>query len=348
MSTSPEDEFTRAEVEAAVRAVETGWEVEDVARCEGGTDTLYFVTVATARGRRELVLKACTYVEPEAFRVEPYVLAVLADRTSIPVPEVVGTVDDHPDLPTPFFLMERRAGEQIAEDDLSIDALGRVAYEAGRHLGELHALGSFNRYGDLRCRRDDPTVRPGIVAADCVLGVSDGTDSWREWLLPEFESALGDIDGRFRDLAVDLRAFVESEAYRIEDDGPPVLIDEDYWYGNVLLDPDTGATRAVLDFGDTHTATAEYNLALTEQFLCEFAPLDSDRRRRVHERLYDGYEETKALDRGDQFERRRKYYLVTTWIGPLVLFSDWYAPEDSSGRDELATRYRTALETLMT
>jgi aminoglycoside phosphotransferase (APT) family kinase protein len=347
MDGDADDPLSRREVEAAVRAVEPEFRVADVTWCEDGSDVLYFVTVETADGRRDLVLKLCSYTDPEEFRVEPHLLDVLTERTSIPVPAMVGTVDDHPDLPTPFFLMERCEGEHVTGDELDLDAVGRVAREAGRNLGELHALGSFDRYGFLRCQRDDPDVRPGIDADGYTLGVGDPIDSWREWLLAEVEPMYGDVDDPFDDLVPDLRSFVESNADLLDSDGPTVLADVDYWYGNVLLDPGTGETRAVIDFGKMHTATAEYNLAITEQFLARFAPLDSDRRRRVREQLYAGYEETNALDRGDRFEERRAYYLALTWLGPLTLFDDWYGPQYDGDPDELATRYRTALSELL-
>lgn len=347
MTIGPEDPLSESAVEASVHAVRPEWEVDDGIWCADGSDTLYYVTVETDDGPREIVLKVCTYADPEEFRTEPYLLDAIAERTSIPVPEVFGTVDDHADLTTPFFVMERCFGERVSGSDLEVDALGRVAFEAGQNLGELHALGSFDRYGYLSCQRDDPDVRPGVEGDDYVLGVADGTDSWREWLLGEVEPLFADIDEPFRDLEDDLRAFAEDGADLLESDGPPELIDPDYWYGNVLVDAESGETKHVLDFGKTHTGTAEYNLVLTEQFLCEFAPLDSERRRRVRNRLLAGYERTNSLDRSERFEDRRDYYLLLTWLGPLVLFEEWYADEYEATPDEQEARYREAISTLL-
>lgn len=347
MADDTDDPLSASTVGAAVRAVDPDAAGVDATPHAGGSETLYFVTAETAAGRRELVLKVRSYDDPGAFRTEPHLLDALAERTSIPVPAVVGSVDDHPELPTPFFVMERCTGERVRAGDLAPDALRRVAFDAGRYLGELHAVGSFDGYGGVRCRVDDPSVRPGVVVGDRVLGVADGSGSWRDWLPEQARAALSALDGRFRDLEADLRAFLAENEDCLDGDGPPVLVDDDYRYGNLLVDPGTGETRAVLDFGNASTATAAYNLVLVEQFLSEFAALDADRRRRIRAALREGYGETNALDPGDGFERRRTYYLVATWIGPLTLLSEWYADAYPAGPDEQARRYRDALSTLL-
>lgn len=65
------------------------------------------------------------------------------ERTSVPVPNVVGAVDDHDDLPTPFLVMDAADGTALGQRDvgaLSDDALRRVARESGAFLADLHAV----------------------------------------------------------------------------------------------------------------------------------------------------------------------------------------------------------------
>ncbi|WP_435179982.1 phosphotransferase family protein [Halorussus sp. AFM4] len=347
-----------------LREVRPEWSLREAAPADGGTDLVYFLDVETPDGPRECVLKACEFLDPEAFRPEPYLLTLADRRTSIPVPSVLGAVDDHPDLPAPFFLMERRDGEvrENGARELPADAMERIARDAGRWLGELHGLGEFERFGPIRLARDverepgrdgtdgtDETA--GSIAVDGrTLAVGDAaTDSWRDRVESTADDCLDDLRGRFADLEPDLRAFVEDRLDALPDgrapDGgvAPVLGHDDYRLGNLLVDPATGETRAVLDWGNAHAMEAQYNLVVAEQYLSGWAAHGDPLRERVGTALREGYEETGELPRDPDAERRRELYLAVTRLFPLGWFSLWYGDFPESEREAVAERNRRAV-----
>lgn len=331
------------EVERLVAAMTDGWTVTEATAAEEGTDAVYFVTAETPGGTRQAVLKVCEFVSPEAFRPEPRILALMARRTDVPVPSVFGILDDHDELPTPAFLMERRHGSVVGHESLARDALGRVAREAGRNLGEIHAIGTFDGFGLVQLARD--AGRPASVALPDGegLAVADARGSWRDRLWEVAEGSLDDLHDRFADLEGPLRDALESRIAALPD-VEPVLIHGDYRLGNLLVDSATGATRAVLDWGNHTAGHFESDLASTEQYLCGYALPDADRRRFVREHLYAGYAETNDLDRDEGFRERRETYSLVTRTFPLVWFDLWYGDADEEEREEIAERHRAAVE----
>jgi aminoglycoside phosphotransferase (APT) family kinase protein len=338
-----------------VREIRPEWSVREAAPAAEGTDIVYFVTVETSAGSHECVLKICEFLDPEAFRPEPHLLGVVDRRTSIPVPSVVGAVDDHPDLPAPFFLMDRCDGEVRENDarDLPGDVMERVARDAGRNLAELHALGDFERFGAIRLAADadpnraDSATEDGIAVGDRRL-TTDGTasGSWRDHVESLADGCLDDLHDRFADLEPDVRAFVDDHLDALDGAFSPVLGHDDYRLGNLLVDPESGETKAVLDWGNVHTLEPQYNLVVTEQYLSGLAPHDDPRRQRVRTALRDGYGEGAVPTHWD-FERRRELYLAVTRLFPLVWFSLWYGHQSDSEREATADKHRRAVENLL-
>ncbi|WP_435159345.1 phosphotransferase family protein [Haladaptatus sp. DFWS20] len=333
---------TSVDIESVPRMVQTilgNRAVEDVIPADEGTDDVFFVTVEMPDTARKCVLKACSFVDPPSFRVEPRILDLVSRRTEIPVPDVLGYVDDHADLPAPFFLMERASGEQISGPrSLTDDALERTAHDAGRHLGELHFAASFDGFGGLRASQDadrDPTVGDLVVA-------DPGEDLPSE-LRRSAESGFERIeDTRFSDMLDDLRAGLDTHLDAVPADPEPVLIHADYRFGNLLVEPETGAVRTVLDWGDPSTGHGEYDLVQTEQYLCGRLPLDADRRHLVRSALEAGYRETNDLSRDVGFEAMRRAYLFITQLWPLAWFDLWY-----DGDDDIAEQQRALMRSLL-
>ncbi|WP_115864988.1 phosphotransferase family protein [Halorussus litoreus] len=293
---------------AMVREIRPDWSLREAVPAAEGTDEVHVLTVETPAGPRECVLKACTFLDPAEFRTEPYVLATLDQRTSIPVPSAIGAVDDHDDLPAPFFLMERCDGEVREHEirQLPVETMERLAREAGRNLGELHRLGDVRRFGPVRLAADaGQAVGPGVdqnavrgvavpegddfAADDRRLVVGDaGQQPWRAHVEAMADSTLDNVEPEFADLAADLRAVVDDRLDALDRSFEPVFGDDDYRLGNLLVDPEGGRTEAVLDWGNAHTLESQYNLVLTEQHLSGFARHDDPRRERVRTALREG------------------------------------------------------------
>jgi aminoglycoside phosphotransferase (APT) family kinase protein len=333
-----------------VREIRSEWSVREAAPAAEGTDIVYFVTVETPAGSHECVLKICEFLDPEAFRPEPHLLGVVDRRTSIPVPSVVGAVDDHPDLPAPFFLMDRCDGEVRENDarDLPGDVMERVARDAGRNLAELHALGEFESFGPIRLSQDTDRQRGSLTVGERILTTDEtAIDSWHARVEAMADGCLDDLPDRFGDFEADLRAFADDHLDALDREFPPVLGHDDYRLGNLLVAPETGETRAVLDWGNAHTLEAQYNLVLTEQYLSGWAPHDDPLRERVRSALREGYRAIGELPDDADSERRRDLYLAVTRLFPLVWFSLWYGDQSESEREATAEKHRAAIRELV-
>jgi aminoglycoside phosphotransferase (APT) family kinase protein len=338
--------FDRDTVERLVRACRSDWTVSSYRHAEDGTDAVYFVTVETPDGTREVVLKSCAFLDPEAFRPEP-VLLRLFQPTPVPVPRVLGVVpESRPDLPTPCFLMERREGHVPTVADLPANQLNRLARGAGRHLAHVHTTGEFDRFGPVRCRQDVARDHSAVAVEGIHLTVGEeGDERWPERLRAQVEDRIGDIADRFADVIDPLERFIRGRLADLDGLFTPALTHHDYRPGNLLIDPPTGETEAVLDWGNPFTAERAYNLVSVESYLCDRVPPGHPRRNNVRAAMRVGYAEVTGLPALP--ERRRELYLAVTHLAPLVWFEQWHADATAAEREARAEDHREYVRSLL-
>lgn len=351
------DELGRESIVGMVEAIRPNWTVESADVATSGTDAVYVLTVHDDRTEMAAVLKACTTIPPEDFRPEPYLCRLLRRETSIPVPEIFGAVDSHDEYPAPFYLMERCDGVRADELERTNELTSAIARDAGRFAGEYHQLADFNRFGFLRVDSDCERPRSAVTVDGRGLAVADmrqnddgppdrslwqenGTETWREWLESLYRYFIADLDDRFADLQDPIEAFVEARLPTLDRSFEARLSHIDYTYWNLLVDPDTAETTAVLDWGHATAVDPYYDLVVTEHHLSERAPLNSEKRHRVREALETGYAETNTLERDDAFERRRELYLLVSYLQGLFWFSTWFADASADERADAERRYR--------
>lgn len=341
-------ELSDETVRRMVQCIRPEWTVHEHTSVTSGTDAVSFITVETEYGHTETVLKACTAVPPADFRPEPYLLSLLGTETSVPVPHVIGAVDAHPDLPAPFFLMERCEGVLADNVDLTSGMRERMARTAGRFAGEYHAVGDFEQFGYLRFDCDRSNQRVGVTVNGHTLAVTDdATVSWRGYIQDMYDGWIHDLDDEFLDLRSDLQAFIEPRLDTLDRSFDPVLGHIDYKPWNVLIRPESGETTAVLDWGHATAMAPYYDLILTEEHLSRWAPLNSDRRERVRTTLAEGYAETDSLKPDSQFKERRELYLAVARLQPLVWFSEWTEDVPDEERRRRAAKHREFVEDLL-
>lgn len=360
-----DDQLDRSSIEEMVKLIEPNWRVEHVEAATSGTDAVYFLTADNGSERIEAVLKICTAVPPEDFRPEPVLCRVLRRRTSIPIPKIYGMVETHSEYPAPFYLMERCEGTLAEELERTDKLTTAVATAAGRHAGEYHRIAEFQRFGFLRLDTDLDQNSPTVTLDGRGLAVSDrhpdddyeidtslwrqyGTEMWRTHLESLYRYYIADLDGRFTDLQEPIESFVEDRLHTVHGSFDARLSHIDYQYTNVLVDPDTCETTAVLDWGHATAVDPYYDLVVTEHHLCKRAPLYSPDRNRVREALEAGYEETNSIERDEGFERRRELYLLVPHLQALFWFSTWFEDAPETKRADMEAQYRSFVMQLLT
>ncbi|QPV61480.1 phosphotransferase [Halosimplex litoreum] len=350
---SPTDrEVSDEAVRGMVAALRPDWTVESVERSPHGTDFVATLDVGTPEGPRTVVLKATTadFVDPPIARAEPRLFELVGRETAIPVPEVYGYCDDHDEFPAPFYLAEHVDGVNLEDDpeSLSPSARERVVRDAGRNLAELHELGPLPAVGSVGVADGELTV----------LDTDDHprADDFRDRLLEDAERTLdvlteggyfpelADDPGRFVDLVPAVREHLREVVPELSEPDPPTYNHWDYRYGNLLLDPETGETKAVLDWANLSAAEPAYNLAKVEFHLLK--PVRDDEARTTE--LRDIFRSAYVAGRGGwTFEEatleRMAIYRLTDRLDAMACLPLWYEDATPAERDERAAEHRAFL-----
>ncbi|EMA36909.1 aminoglycoside phosphotransferase [Halococcus hamelinensis 100A6] len=332
-----------------VQLLQPSWSVEAVTRAANGTDFVASVDVQTPDGPITTVLKATTadHVSSETALAEPCILEFIGRETSIPVPTVFGYGDDHDEYPTPFYLMSHVEGENYEGRirDLPKTARMEIFREAGQNLAELHTLGPLPKSG-----------RIGVVDGELAILDTDEFPSYESFhgrLLASYEDNLdslasgghfvdlADDKTRFADLVPPLRQYLQETIPELPTPESSTYSHEDYRYGNLLVEPTTGRTQAVLDWGIFSSAPPAYNLANTESLLLTPDVDSSERTNELRQTLRRSYAERRpewSFD--DATLKQMEVYRLTCRIDAMACLPLWHQDATPSERDERAAEHR--------
>lgn len=332
-----------------IHFLEPSWSVEAITRSASGTDFVASVDIEASDGLRTTVLKATTadHVAPETARAEPRILSFIGRETSIPVPTVFGYCDEHTEYPTPFYLMDHVQGENYESRVRSLSQTERTAIlrEAGQNLAKLHMLGPLRRTG-----------RIGVVDGELTVldtAESPSYDSFHGWLLASYEDNVDTLDSggyfpdladdrtRFADLVPGLRQYLKETIPELPAPQPLTYCHNDYRYGNLLVEPATGRTQAVLDWGIFLAGAPAYNLANTESLLLTPDIDPADRTEELRQTFRSGYSEMRPDWSFDDATRKRMdVYRLACRIDAMACLPLWYRDASPSERDERAAEHR--------
>lgn len=348
--TPADRDVTDDAVREMVAELRPAWTVERVERADEGTDFVGALDVATLRGDRRVVLKATTsdWVDPAVARAEPRLLERVGRETTIPVPEVYGFCDAHDALPAPFYLLEYVDGETLEGDAgvLAEDAVRRVLREAGANLAALHDLGTLPAVGTVGVREGDLAV---LDTADTPQ-YADGLAKAREDCLRAIDSldeggyfpGVTEDPERFADLQAALREHVESRLDALPPTDDPRYSHWDYRYGNLLLDPETGATNAVLDWANLAAAEPASNLASVEFHMLDAGNPDDDvlaaRRRTFRDAYATARDDAFAIT--DDVRDRMRFYEFANRVGAMACFGLWHRDASQREREAIEADHR--------
>lgn len=346
---SPEDD--EAAVEQMVRQVDPAWRVRSQDAIDAGRHRSYRVRIETAAGERDSVLKV---PGEEGFATEPRLLSVLGAETALPVPAVLGVVDDHDDMPAPFCLMTALPGRSVhkrATDTLSGGVLEGITVSSGRHLAELHSLDAVDAFGPIEVIAGDP-LRGGIPSGDPeLLSVPGGDRSWPAHLDRELPALCEELRGtRFETVVPEIRPRIDPLVDNLRSAGQfePVVGRVEQSLDNLLFDPEDGTVTGLLDWEFVAGTTAAMDLTLATFWLSggpwSLLPSTPDYRDLVREGLLRGYRAESDGTAIDEFHDQGDLYRLVNLLRVMALFGGMFdvlgTSEEHRGRAARALESR--------
>lgn len=317
------------DIERMIQAIEPSWRLVDASQTAGGHHAVYRLTVETADATREAYLKATPADKEPTVDLEARVVRLLERHTDIPVPSVLGIVDEHDTFPAPFVLQDALPGNTVmrtAIDSIPDETLRGIARQTGRHLASVHALRPINGYGFLSHQGavldgDRPSGSFDTVA------VSDPEADWQTQLQAWARGTLDAVgETRFADVGPDARPVLEAAIEEVEEPPAPALARIDQALENILLSE--GELTGMLDWEFTIAATPAYDLVAVARSLAGdpylFAEGVDDRRDVVLDALLAGYSETGPDSVVDWTRRDRACYELLSSLRTMTHLSDWY------------------------
>jgi len=303
----------------------------------GHQSDVFMVTLEHAGQDYEVVVK----FEPddmESFAVEPKLHDYVAQRTDIPVPDIL-VFKDEPEVDVgPYFVTARLEGDNLAEQYAGLSAADRerVVRQAGRILGDLHSGIAFEAFGWLDLWEDRIIVR-------------DLTGSWREYFRQLTQSHLDGLAGTpFSDLRDRAEEQLEPALTLVPEEGVPRLVHDDFRPANLLVDLEREEPiTAVLDWQDVLAALPEYHLAQTEFLFIDSSFQDPEVRDRLRDALYEGYREERAFAFDEEYTQRRPIYQLSTLLWRMNGFEGVFADESGLAQARAEAQYRQECERLL-
>jgi aminoglycoside phosphotransferase (APT) family kinase protein len=315
-----------------VQQIEPDWRVQESTVEPAGHHITYFLAVETPSGTKRCVLKATPDDGDPVCDDESRMLAIIDAHTDLPVPEVLGVIDEDDALPTPLFLATELPGtneNRTALPTFSAGQIDELAHSTGRHLAALHDLDAVDRFGFVDI---DPAeqLRGGKPSSSLdQISVEDPVDTWRSYLDHEYDRVLDRFDGhRFEDMVPTIQPAFEVLGGKQN----PVITRIDQSLDNQVLDPATGAVTGLLDWEFCVAATPAYDIAFVVDSLAgghlPYLPNEPDHREQILSGVLAGYREAGGEGVVERFRANRACYELLSLTHKLLNFDFWFDEMD--------------------
>lgn len=320
------------DIERMVQLVDHHWTVHRDAPEASGRHFLHRLHVDTPTGFRKCILKAPE--DDREFCREARLQTVIGSETDLPVPAVLGVVDEHDAVPSPFFIMESLPGKSIHKTEtgtLSCETLRRTAVSSGRHLATLHTLDAVDAYGVVTVDRTETLSGKLPTERLDQLTVPQGDRCWPAHVETSIDRILDDLsDPRFTDIVPDVRPAVDSLVAALRVDGPfePVVGRVENSLDNILIDAATGEVTGLLDWEFVAGMTAANDLVLAEFWLSGgpwgLLPSTPDYRQLVRSGLLDGYRNAGHGRAIEELQSHHDLYELLMVFRTMLLFDGMF------------------------
>jgi hypothetical protein len=219
---------------------------------------------------------------PTALVTETAVARAVRERTTVPVPEILGAgrIGD-----VGYAVVELAPGRDLHERfvDLADATQRRVARTFGRYLAELHDAFAFDAYGEVVAVEEASGVGTDggtVVAADTFRAT--GTGDWPTWFREYVADGVAALPPSLASIGERVRLAVADAALPV---APPAhLYPWDFRPGNALIGD--GEVTALLDWGQPLAAAPGLSVAKAEHLVADWYLADG---RRLGESFREGY-----------------------------------------------------------
>ena len=235
------------------------------------------------------VIKLNTDPDSSGLQSEYMRLDYLKTHTRLPVPTAYHYAPADQAMPYSYLLLETIPGTNMAQVDLAPKDRSAIERELAETLIDLHRH-TRTTYGRIH--------EPGVA-------------SWAEIFVPELQAMRDNVEGKLTDAVLgDIDAALTHAAEILTDQGPPTLIHEDLWAGNIMVDrgEEGWHLAGLVDPSGAKFADVECELAYLQIF-------DT-----VGSTFFDVYTASHPLRPG--YELRRLFYWLNTHMIHVWLFGD--------------------------
>jgi len=323
---------TTADIERMVELVNPDWTLREDTPESSGRHFTHRLRIATEAGETRAILKASE--DDVSVCHEARLLAILDEATDLPVATVHGVVDEHSDLPTPFFIMEELPGKSIHKsetDTLSERTLHQIAVSSGQQLAILHEVDAVDEFGVISVEKDQ-SLQGGMPSCDPdALSVPDGDTSWPDHVEASFEEMLDALaDSRFSDIRSDVENAVEPmiAGLRADDSFEPVVGRVEHSLDNMLVDPAAGEVTGMLDWEFVASMTPANDLVFAEFWLSGgqwgLLPSTPDYRDLIRDGLLEGYRSSGLTAVLEEYRTHRDCYKIIQLLRTTVVFKGMF------------------------
>lgn len=334
----------------AVHEIEPTWEVRKATPAEHGHHIVYFLILDTDTGERRAVLKATPDGKSPVCGKEARMQAILDAHTAIPVPEILGVVDERDSLPAPFLLQSHLVGANYRGDiiqNLSKSDVERLARTTGHYLAELHDLDAVNAFGIIGIEPHETLTGQHPSSDIGQVVVDDATDSWKAYVHDSATQLVSALEGtRFTNERERIEPVAEACAEGLVGEFTPVIARIDNAIDNLLLDPVTSEVTGMLDWEFCVAATPAYDLAFVIHSLVDgywsMLPDTPNHRKTAQQSLLAGYHEAGSSQVIEQFHANEKCYDLLVNLHSMLNFDNWFdlVGIEDERRDYAANRLR--------
>jgi len=328
-----------ADIERMVQLVNPDWTLRDDTAESSGRHFTHRLRVDTGAGETRVILKASK--DDDSYCQEARLLAVLDGAKELPVASLHGVVDQHDDLPTPFFVMDELPGVSIHKsetDTLSKETLRQIAVSSGHQLAKLHQLNPIDEFGVISVSEGE-SLHGGTPTSDpAMLSVTGGEASWAGHMEDSFDALLEALaDSQFGCISAEVSAAANSgvDGLRADDSFDPVVGRVEHSLDNILVDRDAGLVTGMLDWEFVASMTAANDLVFAGFWLSGgqwgLLPSTPDYRDVVREGLLEGYQHTGKTGVLAEYRVHHECYEILQLLRTMVHFDGMF---DAYGASE--------------